>query len=390
MIKDLREEVIKRFILAKWFLQEGEVACSDPNDQIAFSKGILLLHDAVESALGAIANKLNVKITTNFYLLQYIDSIDENNLSNERLPNRENMKTLNTLRNNIKHGGIFPDPKSNRYLSIRVRDLIEYLSEQYLDANLIEISMKSLIRDDKVRERISIAEQNIENEEYEKSLINPAYATYEICESSKFPIHRFSLGGLGSQQTEEGYGDYEVAYLEGVESSIDFLERGVDPRLYRRFKELTPIITIHRKTRKSSHWWDRTYGHSKNWTRSNALFGLDFCIDVALKFQRKGILGSSPEHRVLYYEDVIEPTGKEAIFWSNSIHPSRYFPHQKQQRYQVKSLTEGNELVGHVSDNPEWQDEWFVQFWGNEKPPGGFVMKSDVTITTRKRTFDQS
>jgi len=54
MPKKIREEVFKRIIFAKKLYKDGELACNIGNDQMVFAKGLLLLHDATENALGAI------------------------------------------------------------------------------------------------------------------------------------------------------------------------------------------------------------------------------------------------------------------------------------------------------------------------------------------------
>jgi len=76
MTTELRPEVYKRIVLAKFLHEAGAAACAVKHDQMAFSKGLLLLHDSVEAALGAVADHIHAKLKGNTYLLEYYDLID--------------------------------------------------------------------------------------------------------------------------------------------------------------------------------------------------------------------------------------------------------------------------------------------------------------------------
>ena len=55
MEKVIRPEVYQRIVLAKSLHRDAVAACAIRNDHMAFAKGILLLHDAAEALLGAVA-----------------------------------------------------------------------------------------------------------------------------------------------------------------------------------------------------------------------------------------------------------------------------------------------------------------------------------------------
>ena len=386
MSNGIRIEVYKRIVLAKALHRAGEAACASRNDQIVFTKGILLLHDAAEAALGAVADHLNVKLTGNHYLLDYYNLIEKADSQSRSVPYRTQMRNLNTLRNNAKHQGILPDPKSNAHFPSTVYALIDEICQTYLGLDFSSVSLKSLIRNRKVLGYINQAEKEIEDGKIEEGLISLAYAMYHICESSTIPWPFFYPY---TQKEKETPLQFTQPYK--IEHTVELIEHGVDPYLYHRFKNLTPRIARHKDTGELFCWWDKNYGHPANWTIRNARFCLNFCIETALKFQREEDEGYT---LILYqevFEDIIEPAKEEAIIWNQSSHPPE-FPFQKpsEPRSPVLTLKKGQSIAGFASDSEYRLDEWFViskdiPSKSNEYSGFGFVLKSDVKIIRRER-----
>lgn len=381
----MRIEVYKRIVLAKALHKAGESACASRNDQIVFTKGILLLHDAAEAALGAVADHLNAKLTGNHYLLDYYNLIEKADSQSRAVPYRTQMRNLNTLRNNAKHQGILPDPKSNAHFPSTIYALIDEICQTYLGLDFSSVSLKSLIRRKKVLGYINQAEKEIEDGKIEEGLISLAYAMYHICESSTILWPFFYPY---TQKEKEKPLQFTQPYK--IEHTVELIKHGVDPYLYYRFKNLTPRIARHKDTGELFYWWDKHYGHPANWTIRNARFCLNFCIETALKFQREEDEGYT---LILYqevFEDIIEPSKEEAIIWNQSSHPPE-FPFQKpsEPRSPVLILKKGQSIAGFASDSEYRLDEWFViskdipsKF--NEYSGFGYVLKSDVKITRRE------
>lgn len=356
MSNEIRMEVYKRIVLAKMLQKAGEAACASRNDQMVFTKGILLLHDAVEAALGAVADHLNARLTGNHYLLDYYDLIKKADIQNRTAPYRTQMRNLNTIRNNAKHQGILPDPKSNAYFPTTVHALIEEVCQTYLGLDFSSVSLKSLIRNKKVLGYINQAEKEIEDGKIEEGLISLAYAMYHICESSTIPWPFFYPYTQNEKETP-----FQFTQSYKIEHTVELIEHGVDPYLYHRFKNLTPRIARHKDTGELFYWWDKFYGHPANWTVRNARFRLNFCIETALKFQREEdegyILISYPE----VFEDIIEPANEQATIWNQSSHSPK-FPFQKssEPRSPVLILKKGQSIVGWTIDSKDRLDEWFI------------------------------
>jgi len=382
MPKKIREEVFNRIIFAKKLYKDGELSCNIGNDQMVFAKGLLLLHDATENALGAIADYLGAKLKDKTYILNYFSLIKQADKKHRTVPYMTSIKKLSTIRNNIKHQGILPAIKSNAHFPSTVYQLITDICQTYLGLDFDSVSLKNLIRDKKVLNFISRAEKEIADGKIRESLISLAFAMYYICESSTITMQY----GLFSKQKE-------VIYTEPYSPrlTIILLENRVDPFLYYRFKNLTPLIGENTKTDELTYYWEKNYGHPANWTKRNAKYCLDFCIDTALKFQREKDEGYTIFDYRFVFEDIIEPVGEEAVFWDQSKYPPEATLPTIQKplkpRKKVFILKKGDSIIGFVRDDKDRLDEWMI-FSNDERLKGiliPIVSKKEVKVTRKKR-----
>src|SRR5438445_10340617 len=182
-----RQDIYQRILLAKALLKAAADACATRNDQITFAKGILLLHDAAEAGLGAVADHLNAGLKDKTYLLDYFDLIQKADPQKREVPYKTAIRKLNTLRIDAKHHGILPDSKSNAHFPATVQALLEEICRTYLDLNFSSISLKTLIKNAEIIHFIDQAENSIREGEVEHALISAAYAMFHICESSTMP-----------------------------------------------------------------------------------------------------------------------------------------------------------------------------------------------------------
>ncbi len=382
MPKKIRKEIFNRIIFAKKLFKDGELSCNIENDQMIFAKGLLLLHDATENALGAIADYIGAKLKDRTYILDYFSLIKQADKKHSTVPYMTSIKKLSTIRNNIKHQGILPDIKSNAHFPSTVYQLITDICQTYLGLDFNSVSLKNLIRDKGVLNFIKIAEKEIAGGSIEESLISLAFAMYYICESSTISEISVILFNKKDLQYTEPY---------GLDQTINLLKNRVDPYLYHRFTNLTPLIGKNVKKGKLTYWWDKTYGHPANWTDRNAKFCLDFCIDTALKFQREKDEGYSIINYQFVFEDTIEPFGEEAVFWNQSKYPPEITLPAIQKplgpRKKVFVLKKGDSIIGYATDDKDNLDEWQVltqdeRFKGMLFP---VVSKKEVKVTRKQR-----
>jgi hypothetical protein len=382
MPKKIRKEVFNRIIFAKKLFKDGELSCNIENDQMIFAKGLLLLHDATENALGAITDYLGAKLKDRTYILDYFSLIKQADKKHRTVPYMTSIKKLSTIRNNIKHQGILPDIKSNAHFPSTVYQLITDICQTYLGLDLDSVSLKNLIRDKGVVNFIKIAEKEIADGKIRESLISLAFAMYYICESSTISELSVILFDKKDLQYTEPYGS---------DQTINLLKNRVDPYLYHRFKNLTPLIGKNVRKDKLTYWWGKIYGHPANWTDRNAKFCLDFCIDTALKFQREKDEGYSIINYQFVFEDIIEPVGEEAVFWNQSKYPPEITLPAIQKplgpRKKVFVLKKGDSIIGYATDDKDNLDEWQV-LTQDERFKGMLflvVSKKEVKVTRKQR-----
>ncbi|MCK4850413.1 MAG: hypothetical protein KAT11_03630 [Phycisphaerae bacterium] len=379
----IRMEVYKRILLAKALHTAAEAACATKNDEFAFMKGILLLHDAAESALGAIADQLNAHVKGNHYLMQYPSLIEKADHQQRQVPYKLQLRNLNTLRNNAKHDGILSDPKANAHFPQIVRSLLEELCNTYLSLDFSSVSLKYLIRDDKIRQYIDEAQKQVDEARFEQALTCLAYAMYFICESSTMPT---LFSHLWANQEETGS---IFAQPFEINHTIKLVGHGVDTFLYYRFTNLTPMIGYRKDTKELFAKWNKEYGHPANWSDRNARFCLNFCIDTALKFQREPDEGYTLVYYSDVFEDVIEPVGDKATVWNLSEYNSPVALGKPSQTRQVRLiLRKGQKIIGVAYDNQEAPDEWMLLIKNPTDEVGklqfGYVAKREVSTTRRK------
>jgi hypothetical protein len=381
MTNTIRPEVYQRIVLAKALLKEGSKACATRSDQIAFTRGILILHDAAEAGLGAVADHLHAKLPTRTYLLDYYQPIQEADPHKRPLPYRTQVRNLNVLRVNAKHQGILPDPSSNAHFPGTVEAFLEELCQTYLGLALSRVSLKALIRNETISGYVDDAEKFIDGGKIEEALIALAYAMYHICETTTIP-----LIPLPFEKAKE----FEFTRHYSTEQTVNLLEHGVDPYLYHRFKNLTPKIARHTKTRDLVYKWDTYFGHPGNWTVQNARFCLDFCIDTALRFQREEGEAFTLLPYPGVFEDIIEPAADELVIWDQSMHTfTPALGATPPPRTPKLALKKGQSIVGWASDHEDRLDEWFIlsrdipsdsdQFMGF-----GYATKAETKLTRRE------
>jgi hypothetical protein len=393
----LRTEVINRLILAKQLLISADAACSVPNDQWAFTRGLILLHDAAESALGAVADHLHAikDPRKDVFLLGYCDLIekaDPQNVAGKTLrhvPYQQQLRVLNTLRNNAKHSGILPDQKSNAHFPSTISALVIEICQSYLGLALDEIRLTSLIRDDTIRGYLEEAETHFSAKDYENALISLSYAMFYVVDSEA--VHWSIFDRLVPALRESEPPKYAYPDFYDVRHSVRLIERGVDLHLHRHFHLLTPLVGRETESGSPVYKWEKHYGHPGNWTHANVSFCLGFCIDAALKFQREDAHDYSIVPYSAVYDDVIEPAKDQAIIWNISSDTSDYFPRAEPYvRKPLIVLAVGETLVGEANDEEKKPHEWRVLFRASlegkpETTHFGYVAKEEVKITRRKK-----
>jgi hypothetical protein len=105
------QAVLERLLLSRALLDGIRFPSVADPDRLFVAKQIITAHDAAELALAAIAQHLNaLPAKDKCYLMDYFEPMREL-YPGEDVPGRSYFSQLNRVRVDIKHLGIFPDPK---------------------------------------------------------------------------------------------------------------------------------------------------------------------------------------------------------------------------------------------------------------------------------------
>lgn len=311
MPKPVPQNILNRLILAKSFYLYGKQLCMTRNDLNKFSMGIVLFHDAVDNLLGAIASYLNIIIPPRKdFLLATYNEINSYLKSKKlkQLPSNNDLKVLNTLRNQIKHQGILPNQQVNFYLIKSIEQFIEMTVRRFFKINFLAVSLADSIRNNKIKLLIKDCEKLIAKRKYSEGLMKMAIIFFDFFEKG-YILRKKNIEWFvrrGDKKTFEEYVAEEKNIFPDKElhwHHIQLLEVGIDPFLYYRFKNIVGDIGYNNYQEKRLIHKPSMYWHKYNWTKENCLFCYNFLIDAIIKQQGEEYRGYT---LVNYWEKFID------------------------------------------------------------------------------------
>jgi hypothetical protein len=382
-VKDIPAHVIERIVFAKSLFYAGKAACEVDGDRFSFARGILMLHDATECLLVAVANQLGADLPQKSErFTDYFDRIHDKKPTTKILEFKRSMTLFNDLRVSIKHKGNIPTSQERGHHVGEVKELLSLLCADCLGLDFEAISLKSLILNENVRNRVAEAEDLIGKGEFKRSLEALAYAMFYLVDI-KIQIDTGFLSGAYSD-------DWKRSIEHHLHHAVYLLQNGIDPYLYfQRFRYLTPRVIPNADWTNYELLWETYYGHEGNWTKANAQFCLNFCVESALKMQRHALdsdrlipYGERFEKTIEALEDDVEIT----LFSQND----RPHPMGKQV---VATLKKGQIITGEATCRLEHKDEWHVEskdlkrntLLGLVGLGCGYVLKSKVKVERREK-----
>jgi hypothetical protein len=309
-----RLDILSRLVIAKILYTRGAGACEATNDKQSFAIGILQLQDSVELALGALGDQVGASLPDPIRFHEYFDRIDER-IVPEKLPYRRELLGLNSVRVSLKHRGYLPDVSACRHFPSVVLEFLVGVCDKYFALDFSLVSLRDAIREENARRLLVAAEEKIEQGDIQGALEFMAIAWYRGFE------RKYSVG-LGLGRLLGAPKDVVFPETDYVNLRLDLIEKGIDPFLYFRFKNLAPKIGERTADGELVTEWELDYGHPKNWTGQNARFCFDFVVDALIKVQAEPDATYTLVHYNAVYIDKIEPTGEEAVFYEKGYPPS--------------------------------------------------------------------
>lgn len=314
MKQKINQEILKKMILSKLLCEKGKSACLI-NDIYNFSMGILILHDACDLALNAVASKVHAQIREKTFLMDYFSKIEDAVKKKQTFVHRSDINNLNTLRKNIKHQGIFADPTRDSYLSTVVEKFLKKLCKDYFRLDFETLSLKDLVKNQEIRKLLDIAEEEMKEKQYKEALESMAKTLFLAYDYLFVSSGRLARALAGKTQEEEN--EIKFPNIDSTINDLNLLKNGINSYLYNVFKQITPRIGKNFSTNELVVRWDEIpYGHPGNWTKENVSFCFDFLIGAILKIQeREEYRGFTLTEYFDLYFDVVEAIKDNVDCW---------------------------------------------------------------------------
>ena len=374
----LQQDVIDRLLIAKDLLNKIRFVPTARPDRITLARHILTAHDTADLAIAGIARHLNkLPQGQHFYLMDYFPKIRECH-PKEEVPGRDYFAQLNTVRNNIKHHGIFPDMQQWHRVAERTYEYISVWCEKYLSISIDDLDESALISNADVKILVNKAKEKLNQGDYKGVLEEVAFAMQTLFDSNK------ALRNL-------------VVGHARAEDAIKLSAFGVHSNDFLALQEFLPSL-IYRPGgagRLFIKWSQGKFGHPANWTQSTAEFSLRTFVNVTLRIQdAEWIPGAIDfsfvyEHRITAKVDgveIVQERRRGGLLGSS-------------ERVVVRTLRQGESIRGDVTEK---RDSWLAMLEGREPEhvlsihnfDGGIwgeveADKVDVTCVPRNRPFVQ-
>ena len=190
----MKEAVVEKVLFARELLELSK-GCFQTENSFANAAGIIMLQDAVEIFLLALAEHAEAGIKQKTQFNKYFDIIEEK--VKKSLPKGQLLK-LNQQRVNIKHHAFSPPHVDDcKHFFNSVEDFFENISNEYFCLPFQSISLIELLDESESKQHLKDAEMSLKNKDFMECLINCRKAIYIEIES-KYSIELFKEGRIGS------------------------------------------------------------------------------------------------------------------------------------------------------------------------------------------------
>jgi hypothetical protein len=276
------EEVIERLLIARGLLDSIRYEPISERDRIALAKHILTAHDASELAIAAITQHLGqTPAQAQTYLMDYFPLLKKQHPEKE-VKHRGYFSRLNEVRKNIKHKGLFPDPKDWKRVGGITWDYVSDWCSEYIGWSLDDLDQSSLIANPAVKKHFESARGALANGLFKDCLEQLGFACHALFKSNQ------ALRNL-------------VVGKARAEDAIKLAAFGVHANDYLALQEFLPVVGVNFLGENPMLLWTQEqYGHPGNWTEANARFCLNTFLQVALRIQDADWIPGALQFTLLY------------------------------------------------------------------------------------------
>ncbi len=337
-------EVFIRLLVAKGLLDQIRFNPTAHPDRVTLARQILTAHDAAELAAAAIAQQLGkLPKSQKTFLMDYISSIKESHPEKDAA-GRDYFSQLNQVRIDIKHLGIFPDPRQWYRVGERTWEYVSGWCQDYLGRSLEDLDESSLIYDSDVKKHYDSAVEAFGRNDYKETLERLAFATEALFNSNR-ALRNLSVG------------------ISRAEDAIKLAAFGVHANDYLALQEFLPNLVYNKENELVVKWEQKKYGHPVNWRNEAAAFCLKTFVNVALRIQDANWIPGAIDFDIVYEHKVTALIDGVEITQEPGVGLARMMG----QRFVVRTLKKGEFILGTVTRNDT--DRLVAQLQGKEIKP---------------------
>src|SRR4051812_21499171 len=99
----MQQHILHRLLLAKWFFQDADRAARTSSNDLALSRVVVHLHDALDNLLGAVATERHLLVKPRDTMMEVFSSLVKG--GHVGIGGSE-IEQLNGMRNAVKHHGL--------------------------------------------------------------------------------------------------------------------------------------------------------------------------------------------------------------------------------------------------------------------------------------------
>jgi len=266
----------------------------------ALSKFIAIhsMHNSIEVVLRAIMLEYEIRAEgqLNVTFEQMLNEIDGHGPfrdSEKQLPNRQELRRLNTLRNLAQHHAHEPESASMDEWRAFSHRFLQAACAQYFSVNFDELSQVSLIKDDRLRRLISVAISRLSNGDWDGAAFLAKAVWIHAVQDLFRTVPETRAGSGRLKHLMAGLADQDLhQILREVDERIDqaemfavTLSSGISLTDYARVLRIAPDVAI-----QTSSGCPRR-GHFDATSREDASWLCDHVVELIVRWQ---IAGYSP------------------------------------------------------------------------------------------------
>lgn len=290
--------VFRRLLFSKQIYEHGYI---HSNQKGALNKMIAIhsYHNSIEILLRNILLKYEIRpekqLNIEFeVMINEIDSFDLFKTQNLRIPNRQELRNLNQLRNWVQHHAIEPESSTMDYWTIFSKKFLIEAFANYFNEDFIKISSIDLITDVRLKSILEYSNKAIQNDNFilsanisKLAFVYSVYCLNSILPSKKYDSFRHNHGIIYS----EG-GQFIIQAITTTNERINEVQifmilqsSGIELLDYKKFVEMSPEVLLGRGIPQFIE---------KNISREECEWLLNFVTDAIIKWEYLGFEPTVP------------------------------------------------------------------------------------------------